>query len=252
MWLLAVSAHAAGWTQPAGGWFVKAGYRAVPGAGARLADGSFAETRPFVDHAAQVYAELGVTDAWTAVLTGAPLGYAVYDAQATLYTGPTLVGLRRALGTGAVRTAAELRIGGAPPVGAVDLDPTEGLYQPTVAGGLIDGELQLGTSLGDGWLSLSAGVRGHTALHPAALGMAQVGRAWDHLVLDVHVPVHWSFAVDTVNVTGAGDTQYVGLGLGLSWWFGERAGVQTGFDGGPVARANAAAPSLPLALLLRG
>ena len=247
MLVLMSTAWAAGWTQPVGGWYGKLGARGVYGRHGFDVDGSVVEdVGAYADTALQVYGELGVADGWTVVLSSAPLGYASFEGASTLYVGPTRTGVRRALTRGTVATAVEARLGFTPAIGAVDLDPGDGVYQPTYGSYGGDLELQAGWGWGKGWLSGAAGYRYEAQLSDVVIGMVQVGRQWERFVLDVHVPVHLPLSPASVpNWTGAGDSTYVGLGLGLSWSLGPVA-VGTGLDTGPVARSNAAAPSLPL------
>lgn len=63
---------------------------------------------------------------------------------------------------------------------------------------------------------------------------------------------HWSRELEQpYNMVGTGDTQYVGLGIGLGWWFNEHIGVATAVESVVFARANAAAPTIPLYLQVR-
>lgn len=247
MIVLISTAWAAGWTQPVGGWYGKLGARGVYGQHGFDVDGSVVEgIGRYADTALQAYGEVGVAEGWTAVLSSAPLGHARFEGEDTLYVGPTRLGVRRRLGEGVVATAVEARFGFAPPVGAVDLDPSEAVYQPTYASWGGDLELQAGWGWGAGWLSAAAGYRYEASLSDVVIGMVQLGRQWERLVLGVHVPVHLPLAPAAVpNWAGAGDSTYVGLGLGLGWWLG-RYGVGAGLDTGPVARSNAAAPSFPV------
>jgi site-specific recombinase len=78
------------------------------------------------------------------------------------------------------------------------------------------------------------------------VGTAQVGwKPLDALTLDLHLPYNITLAdYAENNVSGAGNTDYVGLGLGASWWFTSAFGVNLGFDAVVFAQANAATPSI--------
>jgi hypothetical protein len=246
-------ALAGGWTQAQGDFYGKAGYRVVLGKSGFDAQGKHAELEPYQDHAAQLYGEVGATDHWTLLLSSSPLGYTRLGDQGSPYMGPSRLGVRRSLTTGVVKTALEVQGGYTPPVGDEDLstDPSY-RWQGSVPGGSVSGEAQLGYGWGRNWLSLGAGYRWNSSLSDAVIGGLQIGRQWDHLVLDLHMPVSWSLELqEPYNMMGTGDAQYVGLGIGLGWWFNEHVGLSTSLESVAFARANAAAPTIPLFLQVR-
>jgi hypothetical protein len=255
--IFAPAALAGGWTQPEGAYYVKAGYRAVAGIPEDAgfdATGEVVPLRPYGDHALQVYGEYGLSDPWTVLLNATPLGFAAYDGARTVFAGPTSVGVRRALTQGAVRTAVEVQLGGTPPLGARDLAPApDVVWQPAAGTAAASGALQLGYGFGKSWLSVEAGLQWRSHLSEVALARLQLGRQWEHLVLDLHLPVAWALSpLDRpVNYMGSTDTRYVGVGVGIGWWITERVGLATGFEGVLVAQANAASLTLPLHLQLR-
>lgn len=247
-------AHAGGWTQAEGSYYAKAGYRLIPGGAGDTdlgfdATGEFVDTGDYADHAVQAYVEYGVDDHWTAILSATPLGFASYDDNSSLYGGPIRLGVRRAITTGALRTAAEVLIGGTPPLGAVDLaSEADAIWQGAVPTLTASGALQLGYGFGKNWVTAELGYRWNSGLADAVMGGFQVGRQWERFVLDLHIPFSWALTElqAPVNYMGTGNTQYVGLGLGFAWWFNEHIGVMTGFESVVLARANAASVTLPI------
>ena len=167
---------------------------------------------------------------------------------------PTHVGIRRALTTGRLRTAAEVQLGGTLPLGARDLAPEpDVVWQPAVATASASGALQLGYGFGKNWVSAEVGYRWKSALADTVFGSLQVGRQGERVVVDVHVPFAWSLTrlEAPVNYMGTGDTQYIGLGIGVGWWLTDHVGIATGFEAVALARANAAGLTLPLYVQFR-
>lgn len=253
MIFLLSTAVAGGWTQPEGALYAKAGYRAVMGTGGFGAGGDVVELdESYLDQLVVVYGEYGLTDSWTLVVNAAPIGHARYGDQSTLYTGPDRVGVRRAITTGAMRTAVEVRYGFTPGLGAVNLAGGDVDFTPGVPGHVVEGEVQLGYGWGPNWVTASVGGRGHTALSPAMLAGLQVGRQWEHLVLDLHLPATLVLGeLNGWNYMGTGDTNYVGMGVGIGWWFNDTIGLSTAFEAVAFAEANRAAPTIPLYIQVR-
>lgn len=124
--------------------------------------------------------------------------------------------------------------------------------------------LKLETGWSWGWLTLAGGgqVFSVDALEPALEAFLQVGFVphpdWR---LDLHSS-GWMASGDlsstspdraaTYNVLGAGQTRYVGIGLGIEWWFVPGVAFTVGLDGAPIARANLATPSLSVGMAFRG
>ncbi len=251
----AADAHAGGWTQPTGALYLKLWERSLFGDRAYLADGSSAEVpETFVDQALNLYLEYGLTDALTLVAFGSPVGYAAYGDESAVYVGPLAAGLRYGLPLGRARVAVEAHYGYAPDVGTDSLgggvvDGEPFAYVPTVETHRVEGELQLGVPLSFGWTTASAGYRwlSHDDLDPVLYGFAQLGwqasAAW---VLDLHFNLHEPSGVDieATNVAGAGQTRYLGFGVGASWWFAQRWALALGFEGVAYAQSNAATPTL--------
>jgi hypothetical protein len=64
----------------------------------------------------------------------------------------------------------------------------------------------------------------------------------------VHAPARSPRIID---VTGVGNTRYVGLDLGLAWWLLDHLAVSTSIGIAPSAASNAATPSLNFGLEIR-
>ncbi|MCB9742123.1 MAG: hypothetical protein H6741_00550 [Alphaproteobacteria bacterium] len=252
-----VSVALAGWTQPAGHHYVKAGARGVVGSLAFPASGVEAANVPVgraQDWALQLYGEYGLTDAWTLVGQGAPLGWASYEGESTLYTGRLSVGAKRALLTGKHRLAATGSLSYTPPLGERDLTQgsLDGLsFIPTESTFGAGAGLSYGLGFGQNWLVANAGATWLSAaqLDPVVEGMVQLGRTtkrgnrWD-----LHLP--WRLPLGPVeapaNFAGSGQTAYLGMGVGYTYTWGQGWGVATSFESVAAARANFAAPTIPL------
>lgn len=256
-------ALAGGWTQPAGSAYAKLWYRGLFGSNAFGADGeTFELPDSFTDHAVNLYAEVGLHDNLTLVVHSNPFGRAAGSDGSTTYVGRTAVGLRGGLAMGDTRLAIEGQYSFAPDIGEESVatgvaDTGEAfVYIPTVKTQAISGELQIGHPLSFGWLVAHAGWRGFTreGLDPVITGFLQLGwnisSSW---VLDLHTNLNEPLGdVEITNVAGAGQTAYLGVGLGLSWWFSEHFALNTGFEGVAYAKSNAATPTLTLGLEYRG
>jgi hypothetical protein len=170
-------------------------------------------------------------------------------------------GVRRAILTGDVRLAVEGRYGFAPGVGdkVVGQGVVEGqpyVYRPALLNHQGELELQVGWGWGGGWLSGSAGAQASSAegVDPAVIGSFQVGvKAWDAFVFDMQLWLREPLGdVTDTNVAGVGQTRYLGVGLGASWWFTQAWGVRLGLEGVFYAESNAAAAPLTLAIEHKG
>ena len=255
-------ALAAGWTQPEGAAYAKLSYRGLFGSGVFGADGEIFEMPDgYTDHAVNLYAELGLRDDLTLIVLSNPFGYAASGDESTTYVGRTAIGLRAGGAFGNTRIAVEGRFGFAPDIGETSV--ASGVvgdqaytYVPTVQTQSYTGELQVGQPLSFGWLAVSAGVRGFSreGLDPAIIGFGQLG--WnmnDTMTLDMHLNLHEVLGdVEVTNVAGAGQTRYLGIGFGYSWWFSKSVAFNAAFEGVAYAESNAATPSLNVGFEYRG
>lgn len=262
--LVAGEARAGGWTQAEGAWYVKAWGRLLSGGRGFVGDGANeALGRDFTDQAFNLYGEYGLLPDTTLVVQATPFGRAAVGDASTLYIGPLGLGARQRLYAGAVQLAVEGRYFYQPDVGEEVLargvaGGDAWVYVPTVETHRFDAEVQLGAGLPAGlWLSAAAGLRAHTrdALDPAVIGLAQLG--WSSsfgLVAELHGTLYEPLGdvEPPFNVAGTGQTRYVGLGLGLSYWFHPSWAVSLGADSAPFAVANAAAAPLTLGIEHRG
>lgn len=249
-------AHAGAWTQPTGECYAKIWSTALVGSAAfGLEDETF-ETESYKDFALAHYIECGVAPKWTVLTSGEPIGWAEYDSERALYTGRLGLGVRRGFLDGPLRLALEADWGHQGLVGDEELAVTEPFsFRPVHR----SHTLRAGGSIGYGrstwWITADVGYRYFSAreLSGAIVGNLQVGwKPLDALVLDLHLPLHLQTqAIDTNNISGAGNTNYLGLGLGASWWFNDFVAVNVGFDGVVFARANAATPAVQLGVELR-
>lgn len=263
--LLMTSAEAGGWTQPKGAHYLKVWSRTLAGDKGFFADGSVESIgASYLDVAAGVYGEWGLSDAWTAVVSATPLGFSRLT-DATIYSASSLVGVRRALLTGDLKLAAEARAGGTPPIGEVSLGYGVGeetgldsgsakqwYWQPVVATAQAEAELQAGYGLPWGWVTASAGGRWTSSaeLPESILATAGVGRSGERLTLSLNLSALQPLQPieDAVNVSGAGATGYVGVEPGLSVRLTEHLSLAASAGGVLTAKANAATPSLNLGI----
>lgn len=253
------TARAGGWTQPAGAHYAKVWGRALLGDRAFFPDGEVRDLDgSFSDFVVQAYGEYGLTDRVTLVANLAPIGRAEFDGNSTAYVGPFEVGaryglLRDGLWPGGPRIAFEARAGGTGLVGDEVLarGEIEGHafeYQPVVSTWRATGELQLGVPLPFGWLAANAGGRfyGSDVLDPVVIGSLQLGFGGGTFVPDIHVNLAEPLGDPDDNVAGSGQTRYLGVGVGLTWWLGERWGFNGGLEGVAYAETNLAAPTLTI------
>ena len=247
------TASAAGWTQPPEHFYLKVWDRTL------LGKKAFTEAKTQVelpegyqDHQVGLYGEYGLMDRLTLTLSAIPFGFAAYDEERRPYFGGGALGLRYQLYRGSWVAAVAAEIGGRPSSGdPLFADTVEGealVVSPVVGTIYGGGSLEVGYGYSFGWLSAQAGARffSNGGLDPAFFARAQSG--WilgAGFLLDLHVS--WYHALGDfrpINVLGAGQTRYVGVGLGASWWFVDWMAVTVGFEGAPFAVANAATPSL--------
>ncbi len=256
--LWASVAQAGAWTQEEGNGYAKVWGRALLGSAAYFADGEVRDLDDsFTDLTLNLYGEYGVADGWTLLAAGAPLGFASSAGESTLYSEGGVLGVRRRILGGSVPLAFEARYGYRPGVGekvlvAGQVEGNPYAYIPTVESHTADGELQIGMGTSWGWVTGSFGARFYSRerIDPTLLGNFQIGtRVGSSVVLDFHVFMHEPLGdVEVTEITGAGQTRYLGLGFGGSWWFVEDWGVNLGLDGVVYAASNAATPSIMLGL----
>jgi hypothetical protein len=151
-----------------------------------------------------------------------------------------------------LKLAAEVRLGGTTKQGQENLAP-EGeafVFVPAVGTGNATGELQVGYGFSSFWVLGRAGFTYFTNsdVDPAVLGRFQFG--WTSsfgLGLDVRSFYYQPIAdIEFTNVAGAGNTSFLGWGLGASYWFIDNLGVSASFEGVLFARSNAATPAFTL------
>jgi hypothetical protein len=256
----AAEAHA-GWVQPAGGYYLKLWDRSLVGEKVYdLSGDAVMLPERYQDHALRLYAEYGATRALTLVLEATPLGYARSGDRSAVYVGPTWLGLRVALVDGAMPFALEVAYGYSAPVGdqllsSGTVSGRDYLVRPTFEQHLGKAELSLGASVGMMWFRGAAGAVMSSAadIDPALHARLTAGVSTDFglgasLTGTLHAPTRTPRVVD---VLGLGNTRYLGVDLGLSWWVGEHVGVTAGLGLAPSAVSNAATPAISLGLEIR-
>ncbi|MCA9669166.1 MAG: hypothetical protein KC503_26400 [Myxococcales bacterium] len=266
--LLVAPANAqAGWLQPTGSCYAKLSNRLLVGGRAYTDKGLrvFAEVPSYVDTLFSLYGECGINSWITATTSLSPVGYAKAGGNGTSYVGPLVAGIRFGLvRDGNWRLSVSARYGYAPPAGdeilsdvVFETDSGErgrAVYRPTVENTF--GELTIDGGLGFTFFGAPAFASGTlgarfnraTEIDHAIVGMLMAGvTLWSQLVIDLHVSLYEPFGQDVkiTNTSGAGQTRYLGFGLGVSWWFiKKRLAVFFAFDGVAYATSNAATPAL--------
>lgn len=247
------AAFAAGWTQPPGESYTKIWGTRVAGTNAYTLTGD-APTQPMSLTRLSIYHERGFTPDITFVASAVPVGWATYGDATTGYVGPILGGARLRIFAATAQVALEVRLGGDPGLGDVDLATAEEFeFRPSVRRFVSEHELQLGLPLsGWGWFAASVGsvVPGNRRVAPAVTGFIQVGGVFlRRIVADVHVTSRYAIRLEELNASGAGDTRYIGAGFGVSYKLTDHFAVNAGLDGG-AAKANIAAPVVSLGVEL--
>lgn len=257
---LAAPAHGGAWTQEQGSAYGKVVGRFLVGDEAFDLDGDHMKVAPYRDANVSVYAEYGIRDSWTALVTSTPVGACIYGNAAGAYMGPTAAGLRYGLAKGPTRVAVESRLGKSQAFDGGDLalsntsgeGPDGVSFIPAIATTFVDGEIQVGRGFGRFWGVGSVGLRWHSNpdLGSVVIGFWQVGATLPAgFVLDLHGTA-WlpRSPVQSINVYGVGQTAYLGVGAAASWWFSERIGVHVGSEAVFWAVANAATPTMIIGL----
>lgn len=253
------SAAAGGWTQPEGAYYVKVWDRSLLSPREGIAFGTDGKTvgglSGFQDHQLNLYAEYGLLDHLTLVGFSTPVGFAAFAGESSVYVGTTGFGARLRLLDSSVKLAVQGQASYAPPVGddVIAKEQPEAfgpavVYVPTVETAAGELQLQAGYGMSWGWLTGYGGVRANSAsaVGHAVTGFAQLGVSrLEHFQFDGHCNLYQSFdAISMVNLSGAGRTSYLGLGLGAAYAVTERAALVIGLEGVAYARSNAGAASM--------
>lgn len=250
------SAFAGGWTQAEGTHYAKVWGNGLFGSSAFGLDGETVATGSFSLLSLRAYGEYGLRPNLTLVAFASPFGLARMGDDAIAHSGTFLAGFRQRFIDRTLQVAVEARFGGAPGWGDENLAPVkaEYVFVPTFRTWQTEWELQFGYPLPFGWVALSVGPKAYTnpALSHALGGSLQVGAQFGQFVVDLHSTLNWTFRpLEFLNVTGAGNTRYIGIGLGLSWWPSKRVGIHAGADGALYAASNAEALSTELGVETR-
>jgi len=263
------SASAGGWTQPQGGYYQKVWTRILVGSVAYTADGLREGQGGFPryqDYQLNFYGEVGLVDRLTLVVATTPLGFASMNGESALYVGPTYAGLRAGLLQGDWNLALEAHYGFAPGVGDDPLydeqvDRGDGtlrrvIYAPAVQNHRGELQLQVGTGLRrGGWITASLGARlsSNAAIDHALTAYWQYGHPFERWTIEVHAALYEPFGADVevTNISGVGQTRYLGFGLSTTIWMVPTVGLYLGFDGVVYATSNAATPALYLGVEVR-
>ena len=239
------------WTQAEGDGYIKVNGRRLAGNKGFDTSGEVVDVDDFVDMSANIYFEYGVTQDLTFFLSSRTLGYAKYGDESDTYVGAQIFGGRLALLRGKLNAAVDLHVGGHPSrVADLTLDDDALEFDPSVETSRMGWDLRLGTSFGRFWVSASGGLTwfSTTSISTAIMASGQIGASLPAgFVVDLHTSLRQPLGDVTVfNAAGGGETRYLGLGLGVSWWFADWMSVSVAADSALFAEANAAA--LPLSI----
>ena len=256
------TASAGGWTQPEGAYYAKVWNRTLVGRRAFVTERTTARLpEPYQDHQLNIYGEYGITDEFTLTLNSTALGFATFGDESRVYSAGGALGLRYRMTEGAISSAVEVQAGLRPGSGLLGsgtvqvdrggvVETDDFIAEPSVGTGYGSLDFQVGYGLSFFWLAATGGLRAftNTELKPAFYINTQIG--WITrigLMLDLHFNWHHSTgSIDRINMYGAGQTRYLGFGLGASWWLTDHFAINAGLDGVFFATANAATPSVLL------
>ena len=261
--------EAAGWTLDPGSFYFKLYTRTLVGAWAYRADGlrKLQLGLPvYQDYQLNLYAEYGLLDRLNLIAASTPVGFASMDGERVMYIGPSEGGLRWGFLRGKWNLAAEGRYGYAPGVGEraiFDENFGEGeetrrlVYVAATQNHHGDLQLQAGRGFSQGrWFAASLGIRmnSNRDIDHALTGLVQYGRSWSSgWSFESHFMLYEPFGadIDVTNISGVGQTRYLGIGVSGTYWYREYAGIFFGLDGVLYAASNAATPSVALGLEFR-
>ena len=263
--LFASPVYAGAWTQPEGDFYLKTWGHLLIGSKAYDLESEIVDVGAYRDIALSHYVEVGLTDDWTLVSQGKPVGWARYKDETSPYIGPLTLGIRRGFDLEWGVLGLEAHYGYQGLLGDDDLiSPTDEVrssfpgavaYRPVVESHQGRLEAALGKGMSWGWITASTGVRlfSNETISPALLGMVQIGyQPTPRLSLDVHFPYNIHTGdLEEVNISGAGESNYIGVGVGVSWWALDRVGFNIGGDGVFFAHSNAATPAFMVGVQVR-
>ncbi len=251
----------AGGVQPAGQTYLKLWDRVLIGSRAYTTAGDAVDLGArYQDHALRLYLEHGLTERITAIVDATPLGIASFGDETTAYAGLVAIGLRLGLAEGPLPLALEVRYGYAPPLGDAPVAAGEVAgqayrYQPALERHVGAAELQLGWRLDWFWTRASAGTTfvAGADLDPffeAALRAGFVSAVG--IAGDVGIVLHAPFRdPEVIDVTGVGDTRFVGLVAGVSYALTDHVALRVDLGLTPYGESSAASPSLGVGVELR-
>lgn len=251
------SAFAGGaWSQEKGEFYAKISNTTLIGNKAFDLEGEAVDVGDFHLISLDYYAEVGLGRQWTIVSSGRPIGSARYDDRRGNYLGPLSIGLRRGFSLYGLQLGLEAAYG-LQGINDRNLAPDDAdfVFRPTVPTQHGQLEFAVGKGLSWGWVTGSAGAKvfSNESISPVILANVQAGyHITSKLSLDARVGLNQHTGdLEELNVTGAGETNYLGIGLGLSYWLSERVGLTVGAEGVAFAQSNASTPSLTVGVELR-
>lgn len=215
-------------------------------------DGEVVDVEPFSIVSTRIYLEYGLAENFTLVGIAEPFAIASVEdgdsSNSRAYVGPVIGGVRAAIRKGKIPVAIEFRGGGTGDRGDVNLAPADAgyVFVPTRRGMVAEFDLQVGASFWQMWAQLRWGLGTNSSEDVSGYSMGQFQLGWSHpgsgIVVDIRSHMRLPLEdVEVMDVAGGGQTAYIGLGLGASWWFTKHMAVTVGFDGVVMAKSNAGA-----------
>ena len=252
--VLIPSLVSAQWTQPAGKFYVKPQVNVLVGKdGFDLNGDIFPADENYTVVGLSTYAEYGVSSGNTLTFNGSLIGFASHGDESGVFTGPLMFGNRNQLMRNeSFAWSSEVRGGLDIGVGSENLATnSEYDFRPSRPFGLrAEGVSQFGFSKSLFFATLEVGARLSWYKPDVAgdlIGTLAVGMTGLPLgvVPLIYSTVNWPFKKpDLLNVAGVSPSRYIGVGIGLGWWFTETFGLAFNFGGAPYATSNAATPAL--------
>ncbi len=247
------------WTQPEGSQYSKVWMRSAIGSSAHALAGEKIETEAYKQFSLRVYNEYGLRDDLTLVTYAVPVGYASYGddestRQSQAYIGPIKTGLRYALLSGPLKLALSAHAAYSSEYFENNLAPDTVDYHYTPVVGTWEGgaEIQVGYGFSRYWTQgrLGMNIYSNSSISPAITAHFQFGaNLRPDLQLNFRSFTLWPIEdVVETNVSGAGQTRYISVGFGLSWWFQKNLAISVGVDGARLEESNASTPTPTLGI----
>ena len=263
-------ASAGGWTYDLGRFYTKRDTRLLRGDSVFGPDGEAVRVPRYSDVTFNLFLEMGLHQRLTFISDIVVFGRAkVFGIESTTYLGPYGAGLRYGILTeGPLVLAVQGNYAYAPPAigdellleGDFESDDDElvpVVYRPAIENHQVDLRVQLARSFRlrktPGWVSGDVGVRFNSGYDHALVGFFQVGITPWRFRFDLHLSLYEPFFrdIEVANVSGVGNTRYLGVGAGTAFAVTKRFGLTFDVDGAVYAQSNARTPAYRIGFEIR-